>query len=83
MKANECSVMLGEGLATIKRRGTRGTTVARILGTVEADGVEVFCLDRLVHGIFETEMDGWHVSGAVTTLLARPIGPSPAKRGLN
>lgn len=83
MKANECTVMLGEGLATIKRRGTRGTTVAQILGTVEADGVEVFCLDRLVHGIFETEMDGWQVSGAVTTVLARPIGPSPAKRGLN
>ncbi|MFP3756177.1 hypothetical protein SB751_19975 [Cupriavidus sp. SIMBA_020] len=83
MKANECNVMLGEGLATIKRRGTRGKTVARILGTVEADGVEVFCLDRLVHGIFETEMDGWHVSGAVTTLMARPIGPSPVKRGLN
>ena len=83
MKANECNVMLGEGLATIKRRGTRGKTVARILGTVEADGVEVFCLDRLVHGIFETEMGGWHVSGAVTTLLARATGPFPAKSERN
>ncbi|MCY1205009.1 hypothetical protein D9M68_139590 [compost metagenome] len=79
MKANECSIAIGEGLATIKRRGTRGTTVAHILGTVEADGLEVVCLDRLVHGIFEDEMDGWHVSGAVTSVLARPIGPIPAK----
>ncbi|SOZ39860.1 conserved protein of unknown function (plasmid) [Cupriavidus neocaledonicus] len=35
----------------------------------------MICLDRLVHGIFESELDGWQVSGAVTTLLARPIGP--------
>jgi len=83
MKANECTVTLGEGLATIKRSGTRGTTVAQVLGTVEADGVEIICLDRLVHGIFETEMDGWQVSGAVTTLLARPAGPLPAKSGRN
>ncbi|AZG17091.1 MULTISPECIES: hypothetical protein [Cupriavidus] len=83
MKANECTVTLGDGLATIKRRGTRGTSVAKILGTVEADGIEVFCLDRLVHGIFETEMDGWQVSGAVTTLLARAAGPFPAKSERN
>ncbi|WP_458767224.1 hypothetical protein [Cupriavidus basilensis] len=49
--------------------------MARILGTVEADGMEVICLDRLVHGIFESELDGWQVAGAVTTLLSRPIGP--------
>lgn len=83
MKANECSIALGEGLATIKRHGTRATTVARILGTLEADGIEIICLDRLVHGVFETEMGGWHVSGAVTTLLARPIGPLPEKGPLN
>ncbi|WP_029050166.1 hypothetical protein [Cupriavidus sp. amp6] len=77
MKATECTVTLGEGVATIKRRGTRGTIVANVLGTVEAEGVQVICLDRLVHGIFESEMGGWQVSGAVTTLLARPIGPLP------
>lgn len=75
MKANECTVTLGDGWATIKRSGTRGTTVAQVLGTVKADGVEIICLDRLVHGIFETEMDGWQVSGAVTTLLASLPGP--------
>ena len=79
MKTSECSIAVGEGVAAVKRRGTRSTTVAKILGTVEADGMEVVCLDRLVHGIFETEMDGWQVSGAVTTLLARPIGPLPSK----
>lgn len=83
MKANECSIAIGEGLATVKRRGTRGTTVAYILGTVEADGLEVVCLDRLVHGITESEMDGWQVSGAVTSVLARPIGPIPAKGSRN
>ncbi|CAG9180379.1 hypothetical protein LMG23992_04227 [Cupriavidus laharis] len=75
MKAQGCSIALGEGVVTVKRRGTCGTTVASILGTVEADGVEVICLDRLVHGIHESELDGWQVAGAVTTLLSRPIGP--------
>ena len=83
MNAIECSISIGDGVATIKRRGTRGTTVAHILGTVEAEGLEVICLDRLVHGIFEDEMDGWHVSGAVTSVLARPIGPIPAKSSRN
>ncbi|MDE4922904.1 hypothetical protein ACUXAV_005817 [Cupriavidus metallidurans] len=83
MKANECSIALGEGVATIKRHGTRATTVANILGALEADGIEIICLDRLVHGVLETEMGGWQVSGAVTTLLARPIGPLPLKGALN
>ncbi|WP_427308594.1 hypothetical protein [Cupriavidus sp. H39] len=80
MKTEDCKIAIGDGLATIKRRGTRGTTVARILGTVEADGIEVICLDRLVHGIFESELDGWQVAGAVTTLLSRPIGPRQSAR---
>lgn len=75
MKAQDCNIAVGEAVVTVKRRGTRGTTVASILGTVEAEGVEVICLDRLVHGIHESEMDGWQVAGAVTTLLSRPIGP--------
>lgn len=83
MKANESSIALGEGVATIKRHGTRATTVANILGTLEADGIEIICLDCLVHGVLETEMGGWRVSGPVTTLLARPIGPLPLKDTLN
>lgn len=75
MKVENCTIAIGDGLVTVKRRGTRGTTVANILGTVEAAGIEVICLDRLVHGIFESELDGWQVGGAVTTLLSRPIGP--------
>lgn len=79
MKVTDCSITLGEGVATIKRKGTRNTTVAQVLGVMESGGIEIICLDRLVHGIFEQEMDGWHVSGAVTTVLARPIGPKPEK----
>ena len=75
MKTEDCTIAIGEGVATVKRRGTRGTTVANILGTVEANGIEVICLDRLVHGIIEDKLDGWCAGGAVTTLLSRPIGP--------
>lgn len=79
MKVSECAISVGDGIVTVKRKGTRRLTVARVLGTADADGMEVLCLDRLVHNHYESEMDGWHVAGAVTTLLSRPIGPIPAK----
>lgn len=77
MKAAHCAVSVGDGVVTVKRQGTRKLVLAKILGTLQADGLEMLCLDRLVHGITESEMDGWQVSGAVTTVLARPLGPIP------
>jgi hypothetical protein len=69
MKVSECAISIGDGIVTVKRKGTRPLTVARVLGTVDADGIEVLCLDRLVHNHYESPMDGWHVAGAVTSLL--------------
>ncbi|MDW3683218.1 hypothetical protein RA280_15950 [Cupriavidus sp. CV2] len=75
MKVDDCKVSLGDGIVTVKRKGTQRLVIANVLGTVEADGVEVIYLDRLVHNHYENEMDGWMVAGAVTTLLSRPLGP--------
>lgn len=74
MNSNKTAVVtLGEGVATIKRDGSSTTTVAAILGRIVRDGVEVICLDRLVHEPHEGEFTGWQVAGAVTTLLSRPV----------
>ena len=79
MKVDDCKVSLGDGIVTVKRKGTQRLVIANVLGSVEADGVEAICLDRLVHNHYENEMDGWRVAGAVTTLLSRPLGPFPPK----
>ncbi|BCG05593.1 hypothetical protein PPGU19_101610 (plasmid) [Paraburkholderia sp. PGU19] len=72
MKA-KVSVLVGEGVVTVKREGSNRALQANILGTVEADGVEVLCLDRLVHASHEQQFGEWTLSGAVTTLLSRPL----------
>ncbi len=72
MKESNVSVVVGEGVVTVKREGSNRALLANILGTIEADGVEVVCLDRLVHESHEKQFGEWTLAGAVTTLLSRP-----------
>ncbi|MGF6782065.1 hypothetical protein [Paraburkholderia sp. GAS334] len=74
MKESNVTVTVGDGVVTVKREGTRKAVVARVLGQVEREGVELLCLDRLVHESHERSFVGWQVSGAVTTMLSRPVG---------
>ncbi|APA90412.1 hypothetical protein BJG93_32995 (plasmid) [Paraburkholderia sprentiae WSM5005] len=78
MKEAKVSVLVGEGVVTVKREGSNRALQANILGTVEADGVEVLCLDRLVHASHEQQFGEWTLAGAVTTMLSRAIEVSPA-----
>ncbi|WP_184144263.1 hypothetical protein, partial [Paraburkholderia atlantica] len=73
-------VLVGDGVVTLKREGTRRAVVANVLGRIERDGIELLCLDRLVHEAHEKTFVGWNVSGAVTTMLSRAIatGVEPA-----
>ncbi|XUW93271.1 hypothetical protein OH764_34660 (plasmid) [Burkholderia sp. M6-3] len=80
MKESKVTVLVGDGVVTVKREGSNRALLANILGTVEADGVEVLCLDRLVHASHEQQFGEWSLSGAVTTLLSRPL-PAPASVG--
>jgi hypothetical protein len=73
MKESKVSVLVGDGVVTVKREGSNRALQANILGKVEADGVEVLCLDRLVHASHEQEFGEWTLAGAVTTLLSRPL----------
>lgn len=71
-------VTVGEGVVTVKRKGTRAVAVANVLGSFLRDGFEVICLDRLVHQFYESSLGDWRVGGAVTTMLYRPAGPLPS-----
>jgi hypothetical protein len=73
MKSVNVDVVVGDGTVTVKREGSNRTVLANILGTVEADGMQVLCLDRLVHENHEDRFGEWTLAGAVTTLLSRPI----------
>lgn len=73
MKESKVSILVGDGVVTVKREGSNRAVLANILGTVEAEGVEVLCLDRLVHSSHEQQFGEWALSGAVTTLLSRPL----------
>jgi RNase P/RNase MRP subunit POP5 len=71
LKEVNVTVVVGEGVVTVKREGSNRALLANILGTVEADGIEVLCLDRLVHDSHEKQFGEWTLAGAVTTLLSR------------
>ncbi|MDR5826032.1 hypothetical protein [Caballeronia sp. LZ043] len=73
MKDAKVSILVGEDVVTVKREGSNRAAMAKILGKVSVEGVEVLCLDRLVHESHEDRFGEWMLAGAVTTLLSRPI----------
>jgi hypothetical protein len=70
-------VLVGDGVVTVKREGSNRAVMAKILGKVQVEGIEVLCLDRLVHESHEQQFGEWTLTGSVTTLLSRPSGASP------
>jgi hypothetical protein len=68
-------VVVGEDVVTVKREGSNRAVLAKILGKVQVDGVQVLCLDRLVHESHEQQFGEWTLAGAVTTLLSRSLPP--------
>jgi hypothetical protein len=74
-KDSNVFVVVGEGVVTVKREGSNRAVLANVLGKVRGDGVEVLCLDRLVHESHEKQFGEWKLAGAVTTLLSRSLPP--------
>ncbi len=72
-KKPEATIELGEGLVTVKRKGVTRPVVAVILGhsADETGNINRLVLDRLIHKPYETDMGGWHVTGAVCSVLIR------------
>jgi predicted RNA-binding protein len=66
------TITLGEGVVVMQKTGQSRPIIANILGDErDADGnVTKIWLDRFVHRP-SWEVVGWHVSGAVSTVLER------------
>lgn len=73
VKDAKVSVLVGEEVVTVKREGSNRAVMAKILGKVAVEDVEVLCLDRLVHESHEQQFGEWTLADAVTTLLSRPL----------
>jgi hypothetical protein len=69
----DAEIVFGDGVAVIKRRGISHSTVANVLGAESdpASRISRVWLDRVVHNTNDATLDGWHVSGAISTVLTR------------
>lgn len=64
--------IVGDTCTLYPRQRSR-PVVTRVLGRREVNGVEDIYLDRMVHERFHDKFCGYAVSGAVTTILSRPV----------
>jgi len=68
------SVTVGQGQATIRKRGESQLRTGQILGREVQDGLQVIYLDRLLLPPGETELrDGWTATGCISTILTGPL----------
>jgi hypothetical protein len=72
---NEVEITLGDGVAVIRRQNRSTATVAHVLGETSANGAQRIYLDRLVHNGHQVMMGEWVASGAISTILERPLSP--------
>jgi hypothetical protein len=68
--SEEATITFGEGVVTLRRKGSSQAIVANILGVVSGGKEQSFYLDRLIHKPHETELASYAVHGAKTTILA-------------
>lgn len=66
-------ITVGEGVVVIRQQNSSKATVAQILGERIRDGVRYLYLDRLVHFRRGSQLVGWEASGAISTILSRPV----------
>lgn len=66
---NDADVTLGNGVVTVRRKGSSSLTIANVLGTTVNDKTESIYLDRLVHKPFEQSLGNFAVTGAISSVL--------------
>jgi len=68
----EADVRIGDGVVSIKRKGSSEIVQAKVLSTEPAKDGEAtrLWLDRLVHAKHETSIGQYHVRGAFVTEIS-------------
>lgn len=72
-KTSDAHVTVGDGVVTVKRDGSSTLVLANILGTEAIGKIETIYLDRLVHKAWEGTLGDFTSSGAISTILTRPL----------
>jgi hypothetical protein len=78
METTEANVHLGEGIVVVRRKGSSSPAVANVLGSISGENGTSLYLDRLIHKPYESELGGYRVKGAISSILIVPRGPAVA-----
>ena len=72
METTEANVHLGDGIVVVRRKGSSSPAIANVLGSVPGESGTSLYLDRLIHKPYESELGGFLVKGAISSILIVP-----------
>lgn len=75
METKDANVHVGHDVVVVRRKGSSATIVANVLGRTDVDGGQALYLDRLIHKSWETELGGYGVKGAISSILTVTTQP--------
>jgi len=68
----EANVHLGDGIVVVRRKGSSSPTIANVLGSVPTETGTLLYLDRLIHKPYESELGGYAIKGAISSIVVVP-----------
>jgi hypothetical protein len=70
--STEANVHLGEGIVVVRRKGSSSPAIANVLGSVPTETGTLLYLDRLIHKPYESELGGYAIKGAISSIVMMP-----------
>ena len=72
METTEANVHVGDGCVVVRRKGSSTPAIANVLGSVPTESGTLLYLDRLIHKSYESELGGYTVKGAISSIVVVP-----------
>ena len=72
MNTTEANVHVGDDVVVVRRDGSSAPAVANVLGSVLTESGTLLYLDRLIHKPYESELGGYIVKGAISSIIVMP-----------
>lgn len=70
----EANIHLGDGVVVVRRKGSSSPAIANVLGSVATEIGTLLYLDRLIHKPYESELGGYAIKGAISSIIVVPNG---------